>query len=369
VYNTPLLSERGHARDRQASMELGNERARAGEGVGPTLLEVHDLCTYFFTDDGVVKAVDGVDFDVQRGEVFGLVGESGCGKSVTAMSILQLIDPPGQITGGRIVFDGTSLLELPESQMVDLRGSRISMIFQQPQSSLNPVFSIGSQVAEVLQLHQHMNREQSWTRAVDLLRMVGIPDPEGRAKAYPHEMSGGQAQRVMIAMALALNPQLLIADEPTTALDVTIQAQILDLMRDLSTRWNTSVILITHDLGVVAEMAQRVAVMYAGRIVEQAAVKVLFDEPLHPYTQGLIASIPILGKVTDRLEVIPGSVPNLIDLPPGCRFAARCQARVKHGLAICTEKEPDLLDARQGHQVRCWLYESHGEHHAPLHVA
>jgi oligopeptide/dipeptide ABC transporter ATP-binding protein len=352
-------------------MELGSKQVGAGEPVGvggQTLLDVRDLRTYFFTDDGVVKAVDGVDFEVRRGEVFGLVGESGCGKSVTAMSILQLIDPPGQITGGRIMFDGTSLLELPESQMVDLRGSRISMIFQQPQSSLNPVFSIGSQVAEVLQLHQHMNREQSWTRAVELLRMVGIPDAEGRAKAYPHEMSGGQAQRVMIAMALALNPQLLIADEPTTALDVTIQAQILDLMRDLSTRWNTSVILITHDLGVVAEMAQRVAVMYAGRIVEQALVKVLFDRPLHPYTQGLIASIPVLGKVTDRLEVIPGSVPNLINLPPGCRFAPRCQARVQHGLEICTEQEPELLDVQPGHRARCWLYESHGEHHAPLYV-
>jgi oligopeptide/dipeptide ABC transporter ATP-binding protein len=347
-------------------MELDIESVSAG---GQTLLEVRGLRTYFFTDDGVVKAVDGVDFDVRRGEVFGLVGESGCGKSVTAMSILQLIEPPGQITGGRIVFDGDSLLELPESRMVDLRGSRISMIFQQPQSSLNPVFSIGSQVSEVLQLHQHMNREQARTRAVELLRTVGIPDPEGRAKAYPHEMSGGQAQRVMIAMALALNPQLLIADEPTTALDVTIQAQILDLMRDLSKRWNTSVILITHDLGVVAEMAQRVAVMYAGRIVEQATVNVLFDQPLHPYTQGLIASIPVLGKVADRLEVIPGSVPNLIDLPPGCRFAPRCEARVKHELSICTEQEPDLLDAGRGHQARCWLYESRGAHHAPLHVA
>jgi oligopeptide/dipeptide ABC transporter ATP-binding protein len=276
---------------------------------------------------------------------------------------------PGKIIEGEILFEGTDVLKLPESAMVKMRGNRMSMIFQQPQSSLNPVFSIGSQVAEVLQLHQHMNRKQSWTRAVELLRMVGIPDAEGRAKSYPHEMSGGQAQRVMIAMALALNPQLLIADEPTTALDVTIQAQILDLIRDLSTRWNTSVILITHDLGVVAEMAQRVAVMYAGRIVEQALVKVLFDQPLHPYTQGLIASIPVLGKVTHRLEVIPGSVPNLINLPPGCRFAPRCEARVQHGLTICTEQEPSLLDAGDDHQVRCWLYEGHGAHHAPLHVA
>ncbi len=353
-------------------MERGSREAGTDGSVATgsqTLLEIRGLQTYFFTEDGVVKAVDGVDFDVRRGEIFGLVGESGCGKSVTAMSILRLIESPGQITGGRITFDGQSLLDLPERQMVDLRGSRISMIFQQPQSSLNPVFTIGSQIAEVLQLHQQMNREQASKRAVELLRTVGIPDAEGRARTYPHELSGGQAQRVMIAMALALNPQLLIADEPTTALDVTIQAQILDLMRDLSARWNTSVILITHDLGVVAEMAQRVAVMYAGRIVEQAPVRALFDRPLHPYTQGLIASIPVLGKVTDRLEVIPGSVPNLIDLPAGCRFAPRCQARLKYALTICTEQEPDLEDAEQGHRVRCWLYQSQGEHRAPLHVA
>ena len=281
---------------------------------------------------------------------------------------MRLVGIPGKVVEGEIVFEGRNLLELSEAEMVKMRGNRISMIFQQPQSSLNPVFTIGNQVAEVLQLHQQMNRQQAWARAVELLRMVGIPEAEGRAKAYPHEMSGGQAQRVMIAMALALNPQLLIADEPTTALDVTIQAQILDLIRDLSARWNTSVILITHDLGVVAEMAQRVAVMYAGRIVEQAPVRTLFDRPLHPYTQGLIASIPILGKVMDRLEVIPGSVPNLIDLPPGCRFAARCQARLKYSLSLCTELEPDLEDGGQGQRVRCWLYQSHGDHRAPLHA-
>ncbi|MCJ7511562.1 MAG: ABC transporter ATP-binding protein [Anaerolineales bacterium] len=332
------------------------------------LLEVQNLKTYFFTDDGVVKAVDGVDFHVDRGEIFGLVGESGCGKSVTAMSILRLIDPPGQIVGGKIHFDGQSLLDLTEDQMVDLRGSRISMIFQQPQSSLNPVFTVGDQISEVLQLHQHLDKKQAREKTIEILQAVGIPDAASRAKAYPHELSGGQAQRVMIAMGLVLSPQLLIADEPTTALDVTIQAQILDLMRELQSRWNTAVILITHDLGVVAEMAQRVAVMYAGRIVEHSNVRTLFDEPLHPYTQGLIASIPVLGKVTDRLEVIPGSVPNLIDLPPGCRFAPRCRARIEYHLdIICARQEPGQLQTvTAGHEVRCWLYEDSDEHSAPL---
>ncbi len=341
----------------------------AGSSDSVELLDVKGLRTYFFTEDGVVKAVDGVDFNVRRGEVFGLVGESGCGKSVTALSILRLIDDPGRIVAGRIRFNSTSLLELTEGQMSEVRGSRISMIFQQPQSSLNPVFTVGNQVAEVLQVHQNMNRTEAWSRAVELLHTVGIPDADRKARAYPHEMSGGQAQRVMIAMALALNPQLLIADEPTTALDVTIQAQILDLMRELSTRWNTSVILITHDLGVVAEMAQRVAVMYAGQIVEQAETKTLFEKPLHPYTQGLIASIPVLGKVQDWLEVIPGSVPNLIDLPVGCRFAPRCKARVEYGLEICTRRDPDLEAIQPAHSVRCWLYQSAADHRAPLQAA
>ena len=287
------------------------------------LLEVRNLRTYFYTEDGVVKAVDGVDFTVGRGEVLGLVGESGCGKSVTSLSIMRLIASPGKIVEGEIFFDGKDLLKLAEAEMVTMRGNRLSMIFQQPQSSLNPVFKIGDQVAEVLQIHQNMNKEQSWKKAVELLRLVGIPDAERKAHAFPHEMSGGQAQRVMIAMALALNPQLLIADEPTTALDVTIQAQILDLMRDLRNRMNTAVILITHDLGVIAEMADWVAVMYAGRIVEQTDARTLFEKPLHPYTQGLIDSIPVLGQVKERLDVIPGSVPNLINIPNGCRFAPR----------------------------------------------
>ncbi len=332
------------------------------------LLEVRNLRTYFFTEDGVVKAVDGVDFTVGRGEVLGLVGESGCGKSVTSLSIMRLIASPGKIVEGEIFFEGKDLLKLAEGEMVNMRGNRLSMIFQQPQSSLNPVFKIGDQVAEVLQIHQNMNKEQSWKKAVELLRLVGIPDAEGKAHAFPHEVSGGQAQRVMIAMALALNPQLLIADEPTTALDVTIQAQILDLMRDLRNRMDTAVILITHDLGVIAEMADWVAVMYAGRIVEYTDARRLFEKPLHPYTQGLMASIPVLGQVKDRLDVIPGSVPNLINIPPGCRFAPRCRPRLEYQLSICTEVEPDLLPVAAKHTVRCWLYQDHEGHRAPLHA-
>ena len=330
------------------------------------LLEVKNLKTYFFTEDGVVKAVDGVDFAVYPGEVLGLVGESGCGKSVSSFSIMRLVGIPGKIMEGEILFEGKDLLKIPESEMVKMRGKEISMIFQQPQSSLNPVFMAGDQVSEVFQIHEHVGKEESWGRAVELLKLVGIADAGRKAKAYPHEMSGGQAQRVMIAMALALKPKLLIADEPTTALDVTIQAQILDLMRDLRSKMGTSVILITHDLGVIAEMADRVAVMYAGRIVEQAEVNSLFEKPLHPYTQGLIASIPILGKITDKLDVIPGSVPNLVNLPVGCRFAPRCRDRVQYDLSICTEIEPDLDEVLDKHLVRCWLYSDHGDHKAPV---
>jgi oligopeptide/dipeptide ABC transporter ATP-binding protein len=338
----------------------------AGELTSPPLLEVRDLVTRFYTDAGVVHAVDGVDFTVRRGEVFSLVGESGCGKSVTGLSIMRLIDAPGKIVEGEIHFGDTSLLSLTEKEMEDLRGSRLSMIFQQPLSCLNPVFTVGGQVAEVLEIHRKMKKPEAAEMAVSLLRQVGIPDPESKSGAYPHEMSGGQAQRVMIAMALALNPELLIADEPTTALDVTIQAQILDLMREMIRRSNTGVILITHDLGVVAEMADRVAVMYAGRIVEQSDVTRLFDRPLHPYTQGLAASVPVLGQVKDRLETIAGVVPDLIDLPAGCRFAPRCPARERFGLAICTEQEPGLEEVRPGHSVRCWLYLNAENHVAPL---
>jgi oligopeptide/dipeptide ABC transporter ATP-binding protein len=332
------------------------------------LLEVKGLKTYFYTEDGVVRAVDGVDFEVYPGEVLGIVGESGCGKSVTSLSIMRLISKPGRVDAGEILLDGEDLLKFTEDEMIKVRGNRISMIFQQPQTALNPVFKVGEQLAEVLDVHQGLGREAGWHRAINLLKMVGVPDPERRVEAYPHELSGGMAQRVMIAMALACVPELLIADEPTTALDVTIQAQILDLMRDMRKEMNTSVILITHDLGVVAEMAERVAVMYAGEIVEQTDVNSLFDEPMHPYTQGLIGSIPILGEIKERLDVIPGFVPNLVNLPPGCRFAPRCQARLKHAITICTEQKPELTEVKTAHKVRCWLYQDAEGHTPPLKV-
>jgi oligopeptide/dipeptide ABC transporter ATP-binding protein len=320
------------------------------------LLDVRDLRTYFYTQDGVVKAVDGVNFHVKRGEVVGLVGESGCGKSVTSFSILRLVGYPGKIVSGEIIFDGRDILKLSDKEITALRGDRISMIFQQPTSCLNPVFDAGFQLGEVGEIHQAMSRKASREHAVDLLHMVGIPDPERRISAYPHELSGGMAQRVMIAMALACYPDLLIADEPTTALDVTIQAQILDLMRNLHQNMETSIILITHDLGVVAEMCQRVVTMYAGQIVEETDVKTLFREPKHPYTIGLIGSIPVLGVIKDELDVIPGNVPNLINLPPGCRFAPRCRARVEHQLEICFQEEPQLKPVTSNHTVRCWLF-------------
>jgi len=279
---------------------------------------------------------------------------------------MRLISAPGKVLKGQILMGGTDLLQIPESEMMKVRGNRISMIFQQPQTALNPVFRVGEQIAEVLSIHQDFGKEAGATRAIDLLKMVGIPEAERRAQAFPHELSGGMAQRVMIAMALACVPELLLADEPTTALDVTIQAQILDLILDMREKMGTSVVLITHDLGVIAETAERVAVMYAGMIVEQADVEELFDHPYHPYTQGLIGSIPVLGKIKERLDVIPGIVPNLINPPVGCRFAPRCAARVKYGLKICTEVQPDLQEVKPGHLVRCWLYESAEGHQAPL---
>ena len=330
------------------------------------LLDVQNLKTYFYTEDGVVKAVDGVDFYVNEGEVLGLVGESGCGKSVTSLSIMRLVSSPGKIESGQVFFEGRDLMTYDKNEMVKVRGDRMSMIFQQPQTSLNPVFRVGDQIVEVFQIHSKMDKKEAWDKAVELLKLVGIPDAERKANAYPHEMSGGQAQRVMIAMALALNPKLLIADEPTTALDVTIQAQILDLMRHLRTQVNTAVILITHDLGVIAEMADRVAVMYAGRIVEQAAVNDIYAQPYHPYTQGLIASVPVLGQIKEELATIPGNVPNLVDLPPGCRFASRCLAREKYNLTVCDKVDPDLISVGDGHQVRCWLYQDHDGQPAPL---
>jgi peptide/nickel transport system ATP-binding protein len=321
------------------------------------VLEVSDLRTHFFTRDGVVKAVDAVSFHVDRGEVLGLVGESGCGKSVTALSVLGLLSHPGRIVSGAVRLDGTDLIGLSARDLAAIRGNQISMIFQQPTSSLNPVIRAGLQIAEVYELHREMAEKVREEAAVEMLRKVGIPDPGRRARAYPHELSGGMAQRVMIAMALACEPDLLIADEPTTALDVTIQAQILDLMRDLQRESKTAVLLITHDLGVVAEMADRVAVMYAGEIVEEADVRSLFRQPLHPYTQGLLGSVPVLGSVKRNLTTIPGVVPSLVDLPAGCRFADRCIARVEHALERCTIEKPSLLEVRPGHTARCWLHD------------
>ena len=324
-------------------------------GDGP-LLTVEGLHTSFYTRDGVVRAVDGIDFAVHRGEIMGLVGESGCGKSVTSLSIMRLVAKPGRIEAGRIMFDGRDLLQLSGDEMRKIRGDRISMIFQQQTSSLNPVWDVGRQITEVLELHRNIKGKASKSRALELLQMVGIPDPERRLKAYPHELSGGMAQRVMIAMALACEPELLIADEPTTALDVTIQAQILDLMRGLREQTGTAIILITHDLGVVAEMCDRVAVMYAGEIVEQTDVRTLYRAPKHPYTRGLIGSIPVPGVERDELAVIPGNVPNLINLPPGCRFVPRCTTRVEQNVAEALEEHPSLLEVTPGHDVRCWMY-------------
>ena len=320
------------------------------------LLEVRDLKTHFDTRDGVVKAVDGVSFHIDRGEVLGLVGESGCGKSVTSLSIMGLVAHPGEVVAGEIFFDGKNVTDMKVDDVRKLRGEHVAMIFQQPGSALNPVHRAGVQIKEVFKLHRDWSKDVQQEKVIEMLNRVGIPDPESRAKAYPHELSGGMGQRVMIAMALACEPELLIADEPTTALDVTIQAQILDLMRGLQESSNTAVLLITHDLGVVAEMADRVAVMYAGEIVEEADVRTLFKKPMHPYTQGLIGSIPVLGALTETLDTIPGIVPSLIDLPPGCRFAARCVARVENDLAICNEQRPQLLEVSKDHTVRCWLY-------------
>ena len=333
-----------------------SERKRRRERGEKPLLEVKGLQTSFYTRDGVVRAVDGIDFHVDRGEIMGLVGESGCGKSVTSLSIMRLVAKPGRIEGGEVIFDGQDLLKLSDDDMRKIRGDRISMIFQQPTSSLNPVWDVGRQIEEVLRIHRGMKGKVAHARAEELLKKVGIPDPARRLKNFPHEMSGGMAQRVMIAMALACEPELLIADEPTTALDVTIQAQILDLMRNLRDETGTAIVLITHDLGVVAEMCDRVAVMYAGEIVEHTDVTSLFRRPLHPYTQGLIGSIPIVGAVQEELAVIPGNVPNLIDLPKGCRFAPRCATKIEEDVAIANEVHPLLRPVDPGHDVRCWLY-------------
>jgi oligopeptide/dipeptide ABC transporter ATP-binding protein len=351
----PLLDPSVEGNLIEELVPASKRRPRHERGERP-LLEVKGLRTSFYTRDGAVRAVDGIDFHVDRGEIMGLVGESGCGKSVTSLSIMRLVAKPGRIEAGQVLFDGQDLLTLSGDRMRRIRGERISMIFQQPQSSLNPVWDVGRQIAEVLEIHRGMKRGPARDRALELLRMVGIPDPARRLKAFPHEMSGGMAQRVMIAMALACEPELLIADEPTTALDVTIQAQILDLMRNLRDETGTAIILITHDLGIVAEMCDRVAVMYAGEIVEQADVTTLFRRPKHPYTRGLIGSIPVVGAVQDSLAVIPGNVPNLIDLPKGCRFAPRCLTRIAEDVTLANEVHPELLPVTAGHDVRCWVY-------------
>jgi len=320
------------------------------------LLQVQNLHTYFETDEGLVQAVNGIDFNIRRGETLGLVGESGCGKSVSALSIMKLIPvPPGRIVKGRILFEGHDLVKLSEADMRRIRGNSISMIFQEPMTSLNPVHRVGTQIAEAIKLHQNVDQAQARRRAVEMLAKVGIPDPQRTAREYPFQLSGGMRQRVMIAMALSCNPKLIIADEPTTALDVTIQAQILDLMIKLQEDFGASILLITHDLGVVAEMADRVTVMYAGRIVESADVTPLFAEPQHPYTQGLMASVPQMGRpvAADKLlKTIPGVVPSLLDLPPGCAFQDRCDRVFER----CRSQEPSLIHLRSNHWVRCWLH-------------
>ena len=320
-----------------------------------SLLSIRGLRTYFYTESGVAKAVDGVDLDVRRGEVLGLVGESGSGKSVTALSVLRLIpDPPGKIEAGEIIFNGQDLLKLPWEAVRAIRGKDISMVFQEPMTSLNPVFTIGMQVMEVILAHENVSKDEARRRTIDILGEVGILDPETRMKQYPHHLSGGQRQRVMIAIALVLNPSLLIADEPTTALDVTIQAQILDLMLELKERrTDASILLITHNLAVVAETCDRVAVMYGGKIQEVASVEDLFRNPLHPYTQGLLGSIPSVdGPKAARLTVIPGTVPDVHNLPVGCKFVTRCPYRFEP----CPDIEPPLIEETPGHWVRCHLY-------------
>lgn len=317
------------------------------------ILKVNNLKTYFYTEEGVLPGVDGVDIEVSKGETLAIVGESGCGKSVTSLSILRLIpNPPGKIIEGEVLYNGKDLLKLSEKEMRGIRGNDISMIFQEPMTSLNPVFTVGMQIMESLMIHQKMNKAQARERAIEMLKLVGIPLPERRVDNYPHQLSGGMRQRVMIAMALACNPKILIADEPTTALDVTIQAQILKLMCDLKTKTDTSIILITHDLGVVAQIAENVMVMYAGKAVEYSDVKSLFKNPLHPYTIGLLNSIPKINSEQEKLYNIEGNVPSPRNYPKGCRFSPRCDSAE----SICFEKEPELVNTKDGRRVRCWRY-------------
>lgn len=320
------------------------------------VLDIRDLKTFFFTKEGVAKAVDGVSYKVNRKETLGIVGESGCGKTVTALSVLQLIPtPPGRIVGGEIIFEGKNLLGLSNAEIRKIRGNKISMIFQEPMTSLNPVFTIGNQLSECFVLHRNLSKREALEQSIEILRLVGIPTPEKRISEYPHQLSGGMRQRAMIAMALSCNPKLLIADEPTTALDVTIQAQILDLMMQLKEKLGTSIIMITHNLGVIAEIANRVEVMYAGKVVEEGEVAVVFKNPLHPYTQGLLNSIPHIEKDAakknkGRLQEIKGMVPSLFGLPLGCSFEPRCSVATKR----CYHEEPGLKNFGNGHIIRCW---------------
>ena len=324
--------------------------------VGERLLDIRGLKTHFKTEDGMVRAVDGVDVAIDRSETVGIVGESGCGKTVTAMTVLKLIAmPPGRFVEGQILWQGRDLVPLGPDEMRKVRSKEIGIIFQEPMTSLNPVYTVGDQIAEVVRLHEGLSRKEAMNKAVEMLRLVNIPTPERRVHDYPHQFSGGMRQRVMIAMALSCDPKLLIADEPTTALDVTIQAQILDLLAEMRERLGMAILLITHDMGVVAETTHRVVVMYAGKVVEEAPVEKLFGAPKHPYTQGLIRSIPRVDRAAEhkgRLETIGGTVPSLINPPPGCRFAARC----KFATAVCTEAVPELREIEPGHKVACVLY-------------
>jgi oligopeptide/dipeptide ABC transporter ATP-binding protein len=323
--------------------------------VDDILLDVRNLTTWFYTDDGVARAVDGMDFVIRRGQTLGMIGESGCGKSVSALSILQLIDsPPGKIVDGEIRFDGRDLLKLPPAEIRRIRGNEIAMIFQEPMTSLNPVYTIGNQIIENIVRHQHLDRRAARAKAIESLRLVGIPSPEKRVDEYPHQLSGGMRQRAMIAMALSCEPKLLIADEPTTALDVTIQAQILELIKCIREEIGMAVMMITHDLGVVAEVADEVAVAYAGKVVEYADVVTVFKRPRHPYTRALYDSIPRLTDTRKRrLEVITGMVPSPLEPPEGCRFHNRC----KFARPVCREVEPDLIDTGNGHRVRCLMFD------------
>jgi peptide/nickel transport system ATP-binding protein len=316
------------------------------------LLSIRNLRTWFHTGAGIARAVDGVSLSIAPGETLGIVGESGCGKSVTALSIMRLIDPPGRIEEGSVIeFEGRDLLALSEKELRSIRGNRIAMVFQEPMTALNPVFTVGDQVAEVARIHSRMSAREAWKKGVEMLELTGIPDPGERAKEYPHQLSGGMRQRVLIAMALMMSPALIIADEPTTALDVTIQAQVLELLRDLQKRTGTAVLLITHDLGVIAEMADRVAVMYAGQVVEETDVRTLFREPHHPYTRGLMEAVPTLAGGKERLRVIPGTVPPATQWPTGCRFHDRCE----HAWNLGAEQMPELFQVGPGHVSRCHL--------------